>query len=61
MPLYEATVPQMSKMLTNLNRWLDKAIAHAAAKKFDPAVLLSARLAPDQYPLLKQIQAALAA
>lgn len=58
MPLYDATVPQMSKMLTNLNRWLDKAVAHAEAKKFDPAVLLSARLAPDQYPLLKQIQAA---
>jgi len=57
-PLYDATVPQMSKMLTNLNRWLDKAVAHAEAKKFDPAVLLSARLAPDQYPLLKQIQAA---
>jgi len=57
-PLYDATVPQMSKMLTNLNRWLDKAVAHAEAKKFDPAVLLSQRLAPDQYPLLKQIQAA---
>lgn len=58
MPLYDATVPQMSKMLTNLNRWLDKAVAHAEAKKFEPAVLLAARLAPDQYPLLKQIQAA---
>lgn len=58
MPLYEATIPQMSKMLSNLNRWLDKAVAHAESKKFDPAVLLSARLAPDQYPLLKQIQAA---
>ncbi len=58
MPLYEATIPQMSKMLSNLNRWLDKAVAHAEAKKFEPAVFLAARLAPDQYPLLKQIQAA---
>jgi uncharacterized protein len=57
-PLYDATIPQLSKMLKNLDRWLDKATAHAEAKKFDPAVLLTARLAPDQYPLLKQIQAA---
>lgn len=58
MPLYEATVPQLSKMLKNLDRWLDKAVEHAKAKNFDPNTLLTARLAPDQYPLVKQIQAA---
>ncbi len=58
MALYDATVPQLSKMLNNLDRWLDKAAACAETKKFDPAVLLSARLAPDQYPLLRQIQSA---
>ncbi len=57
MPLYEETVPQFVKLLENLGRWLDKAEAHAAAKAFDVETLLSARLAPDQYPLLKQIQA----
>ncbi|MCA9647044.1 MAG: DUF1993 domain-containing protein [Polyangiaceae bacterium] len=58
MPLYDATVPQTLKMLKNLSQWLDKAATHAEAKSFDVSVLLSARLAPDQYPLLKQIQGA---
>jgi uncharacterized protein len=58
MSLYEASVPQFIKMLHNLEQWVDKAVAHATAKSFDPAVLLAARLAPDQYPLLRQIQVA---
>ena len=58
MPLYDAVVPQTIKMLKNLEQWLEKASAHAEAKGFDVATLLGARLAPDQYPLLKQIQAA---
>lgn len=58
MPLYDATVPQTLKMLQNLSQWLDKAAAHAEAKGFDVSVLLGSRLAPDQYPLLKQIQGA---
>lgn len=56
--LYTASVHEMSKMLRNLLGWLDKAVAHAETKKFDPANLLTARLAPDQYPLTRQIQAA---
>jgi hypothetical protein len=51
-------VPQYSKMLANLERWLDKAEAHASAKKFDVDTLTQARLAPDQYPLVRQIQSA---
>ena len=57
MSLYQASVPQLKKMLNNLDKWLDAAVAHAAKKSFDPAVLLEARLAPDQYPLTRQIQA----
>jgi hypothetical protein len=53
-----AHVLQMQKMLKQLDLWLDKAVAQAAAKKFDPAVLVEARLAPDMYPLRKQIQSA---
>jgi hypothetical protein len=45
-------------MLRNLSAWLDKAEAHAAAKKFDVAVLLNARLAPDMLNFIKQIQIA---
>jgi hypothetical protein len=58
MNLYDATIPQFTTMLRNVERWLDKAVAFAEQKKFDPETLLTARLAPDQYPLLRQIQAA---
>jgi hypothetical protein len=58
MSLYEASIPQFSKMLTNLAAWLGKAEAYAETKKFDPAVLLGSRLAPDQLPLIRQIQIA---
>jgi uncharacterized protein len=37
---------------------MDKAEAHAQAKKFDPSVYLAARLAPDMLPFTKQIQIA---
>jgi hypothetical protein len=56
MSLYEFTVPQLKKMLTGIDRWLVAGEAHADKKKFDPAVLLASRLAPDQFQLLKQIQ-----
>lgn len=58
MSLYEATVPQLKKMLTSLDKWLETAVAHAQKKAFDPKVLLGLRLAPDQYPLVRQIQSA---
>jgi hypothetical protein len=58
MSLYEASVPQFIQMLKNLERWFDKAEAHAKAKSFDPNVYLSARLAPDQFALTRQVQIA---
>lgn len=58
MSLHDASVSQMSKMLRNLQNWLDKAEAHAKAKGFEVDVLATARLAPDQYALVRQIQAA---
>jgi hypothetical protein len=58
MSLYASFVPELTKMLQNLDAWLGKAVDHAKAKPFDPAVLLVARLAPDQYTLTRQIQAA---
>jgi len=45
-------------MLGHLVLWMDKAEAHAQAKKFDPSVYLAARLAPDMLPFIKQIQIA---
>src|SRR4051794_32446425 len=58
MSLYEASVPQLKKMLTNLDKWLETSVAHAQKKSFDPNVLCTARLAPDQYALVRQVQAA---
>jgi hypothetical protein len=56
--MHSASVPVFARLLDNLLVWLDKAEAHAAAKKFDPAVLLAARLAPDMLPFTKQVQIA---
>lgn len=58
MNLYDATVPIFTKLLRNVDVWLDKATAYADHKKFDPEILMVARLAPDQFPFLRQIQAA---
>jgi hypothetical protein len=56
MSFYFSTVKQLSKMIGNVEGWHDKAEAHAKAKNFDPNTLLQARLAPDQYPLVRQLQ-----
>jgi hypothetical protein len=53
-----ASVPVFVRMLSNMSAWLDKADAHAAAKKFDPSVYLGTRLAPDMLNFTKQIQIA---
>ena len=52
------TITQFAKMLDNLARWLDAGRALAEKKKFEPDVLAHARLAPDQYDLTRQVQAA---
>ena len=57
MSLYDITIPQMIRVLGQVPGWLDKATAYAEKKKFDPDVLLSARLAPDQWSLAQQILA----
>ena len=56
--MFSASVPVFVRMLGNLDAWLVKAEAHAQAKKFEPAVYLSARLAPDMLPFTTQIQIA---
>lgn len=56
--MYSASVPVFTRMLGHLAAWLDKAEAHAQAKKFDTSVYLAARLAPDMLPFTKQIQIA---
>ena len=56
--MHAASVGVFEPMLTNLSTILDKAVAYAQAKKIDPAVLLPARLAPDMFPLVRQVQLA---
>ena len=55
MSLYPIVV-EMKKLLGQMTTWLDKAEAHAAAKGYDPNALLQARLAPDMFPLVRQLQ-----
>jgi hypothetical protein len=45
-------------VLRSLAKILDKGAQHASAKSFDGAVLANARLAPDMFPLIQQIQIA---
>ena len=54
--MYQASAPRLANALKNLSAILDKAAAHAEAKKIDPAVLLASRLYPDMLPLLRQVQ-----
>jgi hypothetical protein len=54
--MYELTIPVLKRGLTNMSAILDKAAAHATARKFDPAVLVQARLFPDMFPLSRQVQ-----
>jgi hypothetical protein len=56
--MYSASVPMMRTLLGALSGVIDKAAAHAAAKNFDPAVLAADRLAPDMFPLWRQVQIA---
>jgi uncharacterized protein len=56
--IYDASIPVLERMLRNLSSILDKAAAHASARKIDPAVLLAMRLSPDMFPLLRQVQTA---
>ncbi len=54
--MYQASVPVFIRFLNNLNGILKKGEAFAEAKKIDPEVLINSRLAPDMFPLSKQIQ-----
>jgi hypothetical protein len=56
--MHSASVPIFLRMLGNMNTWLDKAEAHASAKKFEPSVYIGARLAPDMLPFVNQVQIA---
>lgn len=58
MSLHDEFVGPLTHGLKALSRILDKAEAHCAAKKIDPAVLIQARLFPDMFALARQVEVA---
>jgi hypothetical protein len=56
--MYSASAPVFVRMLGNLQACLEKAAAHAEARKFDPTNYVGLRLAPDMLPFSRQIQIA---
>lgn len=56
--MYNHSVPVFKQMLTALKTILAQASEHATSKSIEPDALLQARLAPDMFPLLKQVQIA---
>ena len=56
--MYEASIPVLARMLNNLSSILKKAEANAQARGIEPKVFIESRLAPDMYPLARQVQIA---
>lgn len=56
--MYQASVPVFIRMLGNLAGILEKAAAHCAARKIDPAALIHYRLYPDMFDFARQVQVA---
>lgn len=56
--MHQLSVPVFTQYLLALAANLDKAAAFCTAKKIDPSVLVNARLAPDMFPLSRQVQIA---
>ena len=56
--IYDVSIPQLKNQLNALETMLDKAAAHAEARKIEPSALLNARLFPDMFPLVRQVQVA---
>jgi len=56
--MHAMSVELFTHLLKNLSWLLEKGSASATHRKFDPAVLLAARLAPDMLPFSRQVQIA---
>jgi hypothetical protein len=56
--MYSVSIPVFIQHLNGLSIILDKAAAHAAARKINEADLLNMRLAPDMFTLMRQVRAA---
>ena len=56
--MHQASAPRFANTLRNLSSILEKAQAHAEAKKLDPTTLPASRLIADMFPLSRQVQIA---
>jgi hypothetical protein len=56
--MYFETFSEFKRILGHIDTWLATATDYARSKSFDPNVLVSARLAPDQFALVRQVQSA---
>ena len=56
--MHAMSVDVFTHTLGSLSAFLEKGQAHATQRKFEPAVLLASRLAPDMLPLTRQVQIA---
>lgn len=56
--VYQTTVPVFTRMLGQMLKHLEAAEAFAAVRKYDPSAFLQIRLAPDMFPLVRQVQLA---
>jgi len=56
--VHAVSVDLLANSLANLSHVLKKGHAHAVARKYDPALLLAARLTADMLPLTRQVQIA---
>jgi len=56
--MYQASVPAFLQTLNSLSAILDKAAEHCRTRSIEPSELINARLAPDMFPLSRQVQIA---
>jgi uncharacterized protein len=56
--MYYEMFAEMKKVLGQLDKWLEAAVAYAQSRSFEANVFLEQRLAPDQFPLVRQVQTA---
>jgi len=56
--MYDVIFSQMKKQLGQILTWLDAGETYAKAQGFEADELLALRLAPDQFPFVRQVQLA---
>jgi hypothetical protein len=56
--MYDSSIPALKQTLGSLSAILAKTAEHAKSRKIDPGVFINARLFPDMFPLVRQIQIA---